>query len=369
MDALFPFGFPGPTAMYLTFYIVTGVIYGVFMNYTLAGAILLAMGRLRPFLGSRWARPGLIEKVVGDWLPAMLGMAITTGVAPLLFLQILHKQSFYTANLLLFHRFMLFLPALIVAYYMLYLLKSKRLDVWGPWPPASALTIVVLCFIFVAWAWTENHLLSLHHELWGEFYGSGRWFYADAELWPRLGFTVTVSFATLALVVAWQFVWGRGGHETSSLDLAARQLRLLAVVALATSAAEAVLWFLWLDTPARAALRSSLAMPYAALALVGITLQAACWLPVKSGADLTAKRLGLATAGAVAMLVGAGVAREARRLAAVDLGSLLESHRHAAAVGGITLFLACFLLNAGVIGYCAWLIKRDIAMARPSRVN
>ena len=66
-------------------------------------------------------------KVVRDWLPAVLGLAITTGIAPLLFVQILYKRQFYTANLLLFNRFMLLLPALIVAYYMLYLVKSHAL--------------------------------------------------------------------------------------------------------------------------------------------------------------------------------------------------------------------------------------------------
>lgn len=369
MDALFPFGFPWPTAMYLTYYVVTGVIYGLFMHYTLAGAMVLATGRIRALVPRRLASSaapdgsglGLLEAVIGDWLPVMLGMAITTGVAPLLFLQILHKQSFYTANLLLFHRFMLLLPALIVAYYMLYLQKSKKLHSWGAWPRAAAVIVVVLCFVYVAWAWTENHVLSLHHDLWGEFYGGGRWFYMNSEIWPRMGYTVSAAFATLALVVGWQLVWGRRGHPAGALDVAARELRVLALLGLSTSAFEAGLWYLWLETPAQTALRSILAMPYGVLVLVGIAVQAACWLPVRNGADLTPGRLGLATVGAVAMLIGAAVVREARRLAAVDLSTLLESHRHAAGVGGMTVFLIFFLLNAAVIAYCAWLVKRDIA--------
>ena len=123
MNTLFPFGFPWPTAMYLTLFVVTAAIYMVFMNYVLAGAIVLLIGYLAPGArrrveggpgGPARSGLGLIMKVVRDWLPAILGLAITTGIAPLLFLQILYKRQFYTANLLLFNRFMLLLPALIV---------------------------------------------------------------------------------------------------------------------------------------------------------------------------------------------------------------------------------------------------------------
>ena len=48
METLFPFGFPWPTAMYLTLFIVTAAIYMVFMNYVLAGAIVLLVGYLAP---------------------------------------------------------------------------------------------------------------------------------------------------------------------------------------------------------------------------------------------------------------------------------------------------------------------------------
>ena len=135
MNTLFPFGFPWPTAMYLTLFVVTAAIYMVFMNYVLAGAIVLLVGYLAPGArrrveggagGPTRSGLGLILKVVRDWLPAILGLAITTGIAPLLFLQILYKHQFYTANLLLFNRFMLLLPALIVAYYMLYLDQEPR---------------------------------------------------------------------------------------------------------------------------------------------------------------------------------------------------------------------------------------------------
>ena len=57
---------------------------------------------------------GLIVKVVRDWLPAILGLAITTGSRRSCSCKSSTSVQFYTANLLLFNRFMLLLPALIV---------------------------------------------------------------------------------------------------------------------------------------------------------------------------------------------------------------------------------------------------------------
>jgi len=112
-------------------------------EYVLAGAIVLAVGYLAPGArrrveggpdGPARSGLGLILKVVRDWLPAILGLAITTGIAPLLFLQVLYKRHFYTANLLLFN----------------------------------------------------------HEKAWLDHYVPNRLIYRNAEIWPRLGYWITV---------------------------------------------------------------------------------------------------------------------------------------------------------------------------------
>ena len=369
MNTLFPFGFPWPTAMYLTLFVVTAAIYMIFMNYVMAGAIVLLIGYVAP--GSRRrveggpggpARSGLglILKVVRDWLPAVLGLAITTGIAPLLFLQILYKRQFYTANLLLFNQFMLLLPALIVAYYMLYLIKSqalagRRAVLRGP------VTIVAFaCFFYFAWTWTENHVLSIHESAWQNQYAFHNYIYRNAEIWPRLGYWITASFSTLTVALAWQLRWGRRLHDPVNLDLATLRLRSLAILGLATSAAEAWLWLLWLDTSARGPVLSVLALPYGLMALAGMGIQAACWLSATTGANLTTRRLALISAGAVMTIVGSLVVREARRLAAIDITTVFDAHRQAAQVGGMGAFLVLFVVNAAVITACVLIVKRAL---------
>jgi hypothetical protein len=370
MATLFPFGFPWQTAMYLTLFIVTAAVYVVFMNYVLAGGIVLLVGYLAPgarrrIEGAPGGPPrsglGLILKVIRDWLPAVLGVAITTGIAPLLFLQILYKRQFYTANLLLFNRFMLLLPALIVAYYMLYIVKSHALAARGPMLRGLVAFVAFVCFVYTAWAWTENHVLSLHEEAWKHQYESSNYIYRNAEIWPRLGYYITASFASLAVAVAWQLHWGRRFHEPGNLDLASRRLRALALLGLATSGAEAWLWELWLDAPARAVLASSMALAYGLAALTGMGIQAAGWLTVKTRSDLSTRRLALISAGAIITIVGSLVVREARRLAAIDMTVLYDAHRQAAQVGGFGVFLAFFVINAAVITACILIVRRALA--------
>jgi hypothetical protein len=369
MNTLFPFGFPWPTAMYLTLFVVTAAFYMVFMNYVLAGAIVLLIGYLAPGArrrveagpgGASRSGLGLILKVVRDWLPAVLGLAITTGIAPLLFLQVLYKRQFYTANLLLYNLFMLLVPAFIVAYGMLYLIKSRALSGrWTVW--RGPVTIAAFaCFLYTAWVWTENHVLSIHEGAWAQHYAAHNYIYRNAEIWPRLGYWITASFSTLAVALAWQLRWGRRAYDPVDLDLATRRLQSLAFLGLAMSAAEAWLWLVWLDTSARGHILSNVAIPYGLLALAGMGIQVGCWLPVKTGADLTSRRLALISTGVVMTILGALVVREARRLAAIDITALYDAHRQAAQVGGMGVFLVFFAVNAAVITACVLIVKRAL---------
>jgi hypothetical protein len=302
----------------------------------------------------------LIVKVVRDWLPAILGLAITAGIAPSLFLQILYKHQFYTANLLLFNSFMLLLPALFTAYSLLYLIKSQLLTGRGSALRGPVTIVAFACVFYTAWAWTENHVLSLHAEVWKMQYASGNFLYRNAEIWPRLGYWITASFPTLALALAWQIHWGRRQYDPVDVNLAARRLRSLAILGLATSAAEAWLWLIWLGESARAPVLSALALPYCLTAVAGMIIQAGCWLRINAGADLTTGRLKIISIGAVMTIVGSLVVREARRLAAIDITTLFDTHRQAAQVGGMVVFLVFFALNAAVIIACVLIVKRAL---------
>ena len=152
LAAIFPFEYPLPTAFYLFWYVLTLVIHVVFMNYVLGGITYLGLSSLA-------GRPNRnqLALMLRDWMPFAIGVAITAGVAPLLFIQILYQKAFYTANLLLFHRWMIILPILIVGFYLTYLLKAKKV---ADWPYAVRVLLGLAsfaCFAFmfvISWRMT-----------------------------------------------------------------------------------------------------------------------------------------------------------------------------------------------------------------------
>jgi hypothetical protein len=366
MNAVFPIGFPLPTAFYLVLLVTTLLLHMVFMHYVLAGSAYLAVGRL---MGRQRCERCGWQRALVDWLPFATGLAITAGVAPLLFVQILYQREFYSANLLLSHRWMAILPVLIVAFYLLYLQKSAWIGRrgWG-WRIAVA-AAAFAGFAFIAWSWTENHLLSLDEAAWPKLYASGELRYATASLPARLAVWFFAAFPTLAIELAWQ---GRllglpmhggpaaGGEAVAGLS----PLRRLAVTALAGLiglAAAAAAYWPTLTAESREAIMGPLGEPWLITAAVGLAVQAICWV-VAAGRDrLPTGLAAIATAGWLAALAGMVVLREVIRLAAVDLDTLAELHSDAAGIGGLPVFLVFAGLNTAAIVWCIRMVARRAA--------
>ncbi len=349
MDALFPFGLPLPTAFYLTVYVVTLVLHVVFMNYVLAGTAALAAAYLRP--GNRGA--GESTAILKEWMPFMLSGAITAGVAPLLFLQILYQREYYTANLLLFNRWMAILPVLIVGFYALYLLKSRWLTRRAGWVAAAVAVVPILSVAFTGYSWTENHLLSVRSPaFWGEFYGTRAQVYHDPQLLPRLLVWAVGSVPTLILLLAWQH-WYRGTGRPGTL---ARVAGIgLALVTVATA-----WYYLATDDTTRQAFVSPLAAPYFAAAGLGLLVQAVGWGWVSLSPALDGRKLLVPTLGLVLTVGGMTVCREAVRIAALGperFASHFPGHAEAFGKGGLFVFLGFFAVNAALIVLVFWLVR------------
>lgn len=372
MNVPFPFGLPGATQFYLIVYVVTLVIHVVFMNYVLAGTAYLAFVSI--FTGGEKRRQlSPTAAILRDWMPFAVSAAITAGIAPVLFVQILYKEQFYTANLLLFHRWMAILPVLIVGFYMCYLLKSKVIEEKA----AAWRTVVGLgafaCFAFTAYSWTENHLLSVDRKSWADFYGSSSIIYFNRELLPRLALWFTGAFPTLAMLVGWQVykmsrlattpatsekkpvVDFSGADQTE-----ARRLASLALIGVMLSAVSAVVYYALLPATTREAFFRPIAMPYFVIAAGGLLLQLIGWHFTFHRRQITAERLRLITAGVLATIIGMTAIREVIRLRSLDIASLYVHHKYASSIGGLGIFLTFFLLNAVLVAWCFVLVQRGM---------
>lgn len=346
-QAVFPFNLPFPTNAYAILYIVTLIAHVYFMAYVLAGSVYLAWTGIRGRLDRR--RPcDDLATILRDWLPFALSGAITAGIAPLLFVQVLYQEEFYTANLLSFHRGMAIVPVLIVAFYLLYLLKSHRLE------RRAALSGVIAVFaasavLFTAWFWVENHLLSIDRGSWVEQYETNAVFYADTAIAPRLVFWIASAFPTAAVLILWQIRSSASGISGDSSPHAVRRSAAMALAALPVSfvfGAIAVSVGRSGGTFARTWPNTA---PYVCLALIGVVVQAYALIAIAKKSLATRAMLVGLTIGNAAAWVGMIVMREHVRLDRLPLEGLLERHQEIGKSGGLWVFLVFAVITIGVV--------------------
>ncbi|MEQ8786001.1 MAG: hypothetical protein RIC55_06865 [Pirellulaceae bacterium] len=375
MQTLFPFGFPYPTAFYLTLYVLTLVLHVLAMNYVLAGSIYVAVMGLIPrrnqhpnasgASGEREPAPKIevdppLTALLREWLPFAVSAAITAGVAPLLFVQIVYQREFYTANLLLSWRWMIVIPTLIVAFYLLYLLKS---DTFRRWPYAVRATIGLLtagCFLFVAFCWTANHLLSIAPDAWPSVYQTRDVTPVLQFVAPRLALWAFGSFAAMAMIAGWQ-LWGAHRRGVVSQERLAPEVGKLAAAAiggLVLSVAAGNLVLMVTTKDQRALLFGEFALPYVVVAIAAAAVQAALWGVIGYTRRLSAGVLVSLTVACLTSLIGVAAARESFRLANIsDLPRLYAAHAESAEVGGFAAFAVFLVLNTALIGFCLWLVR------------
>jgi len=317
---MWPFTTGSISSFYLALYVLTWALHAVFVGYVVAGTGYALLRTVRP------APTTTLVDQVRDRLPFMLGCGITAGVAPLLFMQLLHQKRFYTANLLLGPRWMLIVPALITGFYALYLAKAAR-----PKLRKLALAAGLGSFVFVAYAWTELHQLQLAEPAWREFYAAGKRIYFEGAMPIRLVMWLAGAVVMFAIVAAWSTA------ERKRLALAACAALVVTAACAAVLGARAthdVAAHGWLYLLIAAALVALAGFAHVALRPDGPGLL-------------------VATGGTTAALIAAAVVREAPRIA------LIEQPR--AEHGGLVVFAITLVAGIGAI---AWVVRTTISAPR-----
>ncbi len=357
MDTVFPFGFPVPTAFYLTMYVLTFVLHQAFMHYVLAGSLYVAWATVWRGRDSVSLTEQPLAATLRDWMPFLLSAAITAGVAPLLFIQIVYQHQFYTANLLLWWRWVVVVPVLIVAFYLLYLVKSRML--WN-WPYAVRVAIAVgtsISFVFVGLCFTVNHLLANSSANWPDVYTSGRLPFSATPVVLRMLIWIGGSFASMTVIVGWQLRYRQTSLEQGLAVVGTRSLARMSVGGIAIALVAGTAYILQCDAPSRSLVFGGIALPYVLLTAVGAMAQLIGWsLQWRSG-RLSGIGLTASTAGASLSLLSVSVIREVLRVRAIDLASLSQRHADAATVGGFGVFLVAAVIVTLLIAWCVRLVQ------------
>ncbi len=191
---------PGPAWLFTFLLVFTFFLHLVFVNLTLGGTLLAALAQL--FSGGREGDP---RTALASRLAAINGygvsLAITTGVAPLLFIQVIYGQYFYSATILLGWIWFCLLVVLMVGYYALYLYKFRS----TPHARTATLWLVLSAVMFLLVAAVQVMVNLLHSQpgRWPEALGNPWSILTDPTFLPRLAHFVLAAVGFSALVVCW----------------------------------------------------------------------------------------------------------------------------------------------------------------------
>jgi len=166
-----PAGLPGPPWLFVCLLLLTQTVHVIFMNYVWGGSwflLWLSLDRKTPW------KDALYHRCL-NVMPTAISTAITFGVAPLLFVQVLYGQFFYTANVLMGWLWLTVLGLVLAAFYSVYLLKtgdkSQRTNVLSNLSVRSAIHLfVAVAFTATALLITANAVLAIHPEVWSKAY-------------------------------------------------------------------------------------------------------------------------------------------------------------------------------------------------------
>ena len=360
MTLPFPFNLPAPTAFYLTLYVLTFALHQAFMHYVLAGSLYVAWTTTFPGRGTVSRNDQPIAATLRDWQPFLLSAAITAGVAPLLFIQIVYQKQFYTANLLLWWRWMIVVPVLIVAFYLLYLLKSKLMARW----PHAVRSLVAIgtaaCFVFVGFCWTANHLLSVSESRWPQVYVTNDLSFLMWQVLPRMSIWLCGSFLTLPAILAWQMLRRQSERSAEVIASVTHNLSRMAD----TACSFLVLIFVTYQALGREEMirtfESRSTVGYALLAFAGMVVLRVGWIVQLKRKELSTFWSAVVTAGTTVALLGICFARESIRARTIDMPQLYQRHADAAQVGGFPVFLVFTVLVSVAMAWCFVTVSRGL---------
>jgi hypothetical protein len=198
-----PVSLPAPVWLLKALLLLTFFLHVIPMNLALGGGFVAAItdwiGRKR-----NSAHHLSLSRSLARILPIVIAFTITLGVAPLLFIQVLYGQFFYTSSVLLAWPWLSVIVLLILSYYGFYLysfrweqLQGKRLVI----VLASAVLFAAIGFLY-----TNNLVLMLTPEKWAAMYfkdpHGAHLNLSDPTVVPRFLHFLTASFAVAGLLTA-----------------------------------------------------------------------------------------------------------------------------------------------------------------------
>lgn len=196
--------FPAPEWLLQTLLVLGFFLHVIHMNVVLGGGltagICMIIGK-----GDRTSYPYRIGAGLAAALPLFISFAITQGIVPLLFVQLLYGPMFYTSSILMAAPWFAIIFLLLIAYYSSYVVIYRFLKRQeGGMAAPLMLFAAGLIFLFIAYLFTANMTLMLTPEKWLQMYAQnshGLNLPHDRQIMPRLLHSFIASIAVTGLTV------------------------------------------------------------------------------------------------------------------------------------------------------------------------
>ncbi|RMH05607.1 MAG: hypothetical protein D6704_09140 [Nitrospirae bacterium] len=374
-----PIPLPGPLPLFQGGLLMTFVFHVLAMNMVLGGTPILVVTEGIGYWTGR-SRYQCLAKTLSTVLPTAMAFAVVLGVGPLLFLQALYGQFFYTATILIGDLWIALVLAVMVAYAGLYAYKYWRdwLLLSSPWAllaigGASMGLLWGVAFVFVTMS-----VLAIQPHAWQAVWREGM----DAVftlpmVLPRYLHLVCASLAGMGLLlVVYGFGMTRAGIRSTRRDDPAYGdwvIRQGVAWTLVGTLPQVVVgpWFLFSLPPhVRAALVngeswvSLLFFASLTLALVSlVSFNAALMVP-------RARWLVLAGMGSLSVTMGLmiWIRDQVRHLA---LAEYLETPQAVPQWDMIGLFAGVAVVMVGLVGYCLhqWVTFSKMATEKSPQIH
>jgi hypothetical protein len=168
IPVLDPNPLPAPYWVFKLLLIVTFFLHIVAMNFMLGGAVLALVSKWRAKNREHGNR---VFFDVAKKVPSLLPATITLGIAPLLFVQVLYGQFFYTSSIIMAWPWFLVLVFLTIAYYGFYYASFHGGQHAGR-AGKVMLCSVILVFL-IGFIYSNNLMLSQTPSRWSAKYLAG----------------------------------------------------------------------------------------------------------------------------------------------------------------------------------------------------
>jgi hypothetical protein len=164
-----PVPLPAPSWLLEFLLVFTFILHLLAMDFLLGGVIILTVSN---FIGRRDSRQHEFTRRVSRVMPPVTAFTITLGVAPLLFLQLVYGQLFYTSSDLMAWYWLAVVFLVMLGYYGVYWYQMQH-DELGP-KAAWVILVTAVLFIHVAFIFTQNMTAMLHPQDFYSLYVNGR---------------------------------------------------------------------------------------------------------------------------------------------------------------------------------------------------